>query len=69
MVKSKTNSTQYPIAGFLKENDIKQQEVANIIGKTLTTTNQKIRGKTDFTVAEIKILHINLQIPIELFFK
>ncbi|BAP86180.1 hypothetical protein LOOC260_116730 [Paucilactobacillus hokkaidonensis JCM 18461] len=68
-MKSETNNTQYPIAGFLKGNGIKQQEVADIIGKTLATTNRKIRGKTDFTVAEIKILHMNLQIPIELFFK
>ncbi|WP_137597781.1 helix-turn-helix transcriptional regulator [Paucilactobacillus kaifaensis] len=66
---NKIKNAKYPVAGFLKENGIKQQTVANIIGKTLSTTNRKIRGKTDFSVAEIKLLHNKLAIPIEIFFK
>ena len=68
MASDRIQGPKFRVAGHLKENSIKQQSVANLIGKILGTTNRKIRGKSGFTVDEIQILHDNLEIPIEIFF-
>ncbi|QFP78776.1 helix-turn-helix domain-containing protein [Latilactobacillus graminis] len=59
----------FVLSGYLKSHDLKQQVVADLLGKTLTTANRKIRGKIPFTVKEIKLLHDQLGIPIDVFFK
>lgn len=58
----------FVLSGYLKSHDLKQQAVADILGKTLTTANRKIRGKIPFTVKEIQLLHDQLDIPISVFF-
>lgn len=68
MASDRIEGPKFRVSGHLKENSIKQQSVANLIGKSLGTTNRKIRGKSGFTVDEIQILHDNLEIPIEIFF-
>ena len=37
------------LLGYLKGHHIKQQEVAQIIGRSLSTTNRKINNKSDQT--------------------
>ncbi|KRL61736.1 hypothetical protein FC69_GL000165 [Latilactobacillus fuchuensis DSM 14340 = JCM 11249] len=58
----------FVLSGYLKSHDLKQQVVADVLGKTLTTANRKIRGKIPFTVKEIQSLHDELDIPISVFF-
>jgi antitoxin component HigA of HigAB toxin-antitoxin module len=58
----------FVLSGYLKGHDLKQQVVADVLGKTLTTANRKIRGKIPFTVKEIQLLHDRLGIPIDVFF-
>lgn len=59
----------FVLSGYLKDRDIKQQEVADVLNKTLTTANRKIRGKIPFTVKEIQLLHDQLDVPILIFFE
>lgn len=59
----------FVLSGYLKGRDIKQQEVADVLNKTLTTANRKIRGKIPFTVKEIQLLHDQLDVPILIFFE
>lgn len=42
--------------GFLAENNISQQEVADALGITRENVNQKINGKQEFTLSQVKIL-------------
>ncbi|WP_259335357.1 helix-turn-helix domain-containing protein [Bombilactobacillus bombi] len=49
----------------MKANHIKQQQVAKIIGRSLSATNRKINNYTDFTKREIQKLHDLLNIPID----
>jgi len=55
----------FVLSGYLKSHDIKQQEVADVLNKTLTTANRKI----PFTVKEIQLLHDQLDVPILIFFE
>ncbi|WP_234057617.1 helix-turn-helix domain-containing protein [Latilactobacillus sakei] len=59
----------FVLSGYLKGRDIKQQEVADVLNKTLTTANRKIHGKIPFTVKEIQLLHDQLDVPILIFFE
>lgn len=54
------------LLGYLKGHHIKQQKVAQIIGRSLSTTNRKINNKSDFTKSEIKKLHETLNIPFDI---
>ncbi|MCO6542108.1 MAG: hypothetical protein J6573_07395 [Lactobacillus sp.] len=54
------------LLGYLKANHIKQQQVAEIIGRSLSTTNRKINNHSDFTKREIQKLHSSLNIPIDI---
>lgn len=42
------------LRGLLKIHDISQSRLADIIGCKLTACNQKLSGKRDFKVAEVK---------------
>lgn len=53
------------LLGYLKANHIKQQQVAKIIGRSLSATNRKINNHTDFTKRKIQKLHDLLNIPID----
>ncbi|MBA1394020.1 hypothetical protein [Bombilactobacillus bombi] len=54
------------LLGYLKANHIKQQQVAKVIGRSLSATNRKINNHTDFTKREIQNLHEYLGIPISI---
>ncbi|MBA1434477.1 helix-turn-helix domain-containing protein [Bombilactobacillus bombi] len=54
------------LLGYLKANHIKQQKVAEIIDRSLSTTNRKINNHSDFTKREIQKLHDSLNIPIDI---
>lgn len=42
--------------GWLVTNGIKQQEIANLLGLSLTIVNAKLNGKSEFTVSQVRIL-------------
>ncbi len=42
--------------GWLVTNGIKQQEVAKLLGLSLTMVNTKLNGKSDFTVNQVRTL-------------
>lgn len=56
------------LVGYLKQQHITQKKVAQVIRRSEATTSNKISGKSDFTRAEIQILHDQLKIPFSAFF-
>ena len=42
--------------GYLAEHNIKQREVAEILGIKVQNLNKKLNGKEPFTLAQVKIL-------------
>ena len=54
------------LLGYLKAHHIKQQQVAEIIERSLSSTNRKINNHSDFTRQEIQRLHDILKIPIDI---
>lgn len=42
--------------GFCAEHNIRQKEIAEILGITVTNVNEKINGKQQFTLDQIRIL-------------
>lgn len=57
------------LIGYLKEHRIKQDEVAKVLDRNLTTVNRKLNGVSEFTVSEAKILHHKLGIPYDIIFR
>lgn len=57
------------VLGYLKAKQIKQEQVAKFLGIGRTTLNRKLNGQSEFKVSEIKVMHKQFNIPIELFFK
>lgn len=53
---------------FCAENDIKQAEVANVIGVTVSTANQKINDKLPFTMEQVKKLCDKYNLSADIFF-
>ncbi|AXX65141.1 MAG: hypothetical protein J6584_05690 [Lactobacillus sp.] len=54
------------LLAYLKANHIKQQLVATVIGRSLSTTNRKLNNHSEFTKLEIQKLHVSLKIPIDI---
>lgn len=42
--------------GYCAEHNIRQKEIAEILGITVTNVNEKINGKQQFTLDQIRIL-------------
>ncbi|RRG11049.1 MAG: transcriptional regulator [Lactobacillus sp.] len=53
------------LLGYLREHQIKQDRLALILNRNLTTINRKLNGYSEFTVSEVKIIHDELGIPYE----
>ncbi len=57
------------LKGLMKENHITQNELAEILGMTVSTLNFKLNGKSDFTIREGKKISELFDKPIdEIFF-
>ena len=61
-------SIQYKLKGLIAENGLSQQNVADEIGITLRSFNDKINGKLDFTLTEAIIVSHYFSKPIEKIF-
>lgn len=42
--------------GYCAEHNIKQSEIAELLGINLSNVNEKLNGKQPFTLAQVKIL-------------
>ena len=56
---------QYKLKGLIAENGLSQQKVADILGITLRAFNDKINGKSDFTLTEATMLSDFFSEPVE----
>ena len=54
--------------GYCAENRIKQAELAKLLGCSLQSINNKINGRQDFTLAEVKILCSHYGISADTYF-
>ncbi|RHW48771.1 transcriptional regulator [Bombilactobacillus bombi] len=54
------------LLGYLKANHIPQSKVAEAIGRSMSATNRKINHHADFSQSEIRKLHYDLKIPLEM---
>ena len=57
------------VLAYLKENQIKQETVANFLGIGRTTLNRKLNGASEFKLSEVKLIHEHFNVPLEIFFK
>ena len=57
----------YKFKGFLKENDIKQAEIAGLLYLSPVTINQKINGALDFTFSEVEKICQQYDIALDTF--
>lgn len=59
----------YKFRTLLKEKGIKQDEVAKLLGKTVSALNQNINGTGgDFSVSEVRLICITYNISADEFF-
>lgn len=54
--------------GWLVENNIKQAEIASVLGISRELTNAKINGREDFTLAQVKTLCEHYKLSADIFF-
>lgn len=54
--------------GFMAENGIKQQEIAELLGIDIATANQKINGKQPWTLPQVKALCEKYNIVADIYF-
>lgn len=57
------------IKACMARNDHKQKDIANILGLSSNSVNQKIQGKREFTVQELAMLAKTYDVDINLFIK
>lgn len=58
----------YPkLKGYLKEKGIKQKTIAIVLGIKLNAFNNKLNGRSDFTMSEVKTLCEYLEIKSDIF--
>lgn len=63
------NLKGYPkVKGYLVAHGIRQKEVADILGMTVSTFNNKLNGIGDFTISDVKKMCIELGIEADIFF-
>ena len=53
---------------WLVENNIKQAEIASVLGISRELTNAKINGREEFTLAQVKTLCEHYKISADIFF-
>lgn len=54
--------------GYCSANNIKQSEIADLLGVTVSNANEKINGKQNFTLEQVKILCKHYQISADEYF-
>lgn len=54
--------------GWIRENGLSYQEIADFLGVNLTTISNKINGKSDFTLSEINALKSKYELDSGIFF-
>lgn len=42
--------------GWLRENNLTYNDIANVVGLSTTTVSAKINGQSDFTLSEINLI-------------
>lgn len=53
------------IAGWLAENKVKRQDLAERSGVSLTTLNARVAGRTDITISFARRLAAILDVPVD----
>lgn len=53
---------------WLVENNIKQAEIASVLGISRELTNAKINGREEFTLAQVKTLCEHYKLSADIFF-
>lgn len=56
---------QYRLKTLMKQNDITQKELSELLGIRIATLNYKLNGKNDFTQTEINKIIDLFQLPYE----
>ncbi|MBP1925865.1 transcriptional regulator with XRE-family HTH domain [Sedimentibacter acidaminivorans] len=65
----RTHKPYLKLKGFLVEKDIKQYEVAKLLGKTKSTFNQNLNGTgSDFTLNDVRIICSSYNISADEYF-
>lgn len=54
--------------GYCAENRIKQTEIAELLGITVQSVNNKINGRQEFTLPEVKLLCTHYGISADIYF-
>jgi len=54
--------------GFCAENRIKQTEIAELLGLTIQSVNNKINGRQEFSLSEVKKICSHYGISADLYF-
>lgn len=54
--------------GYCAENNIKQTELADLLGLSVQTVNAKLNGKRDFTLSEVKAICLHYGINANIYF-
>ena len=53
--------------GWLAENGIKQKEIAELLGIDISNANEKINGKQEFTVPQIRLICQTYNVSADIF--
>lgn len=54
--------------GWIRENGLNYQEIADFLGLNLATVSNKINGQSDFSLSEINALRKKYNLSSEIFF-
>lgn len=53
--------------GWLAENGIKQKEIAELLGIDISNLNEKVNGKQEFTVPQIRLICQTYNVSADIF--
>lgn len=62
-----TEARNLKFKAWLVEHDIKQSEIADLLGIDISNANQKINGKQEFTFAQVKTICAAYGLPADIF--
>lgn len=57
------------LKGLMMENNFTQNQMAKILGISVSTFNQKINGKSDFTIQEAKKIALLFKKEVDVIFR
>lgn len=61
------DSKKLKFKGWLAENGIKQKEIAELLGIDISNANEKINGKQEFTVPQIRLICQKYNVSADIF--